>query len=926
MKNFVKAAAIGVAVLFSYSLSISLNGLELTQAAHGQAVPSIKTQGHWYPHSSHRGPGKFNNYGIELQGVPMRRANLWYSRGRAFNHVGQDVYIRFFVSTNNRYVGFHLNPGNLPKKHYTTQRSWGGSKLIPNRQWLYQRSTVLPDGRWTVTVARNNYDNRGGQVLHKQSGKLNGGQLNAMKRMQYMFGYNDTYAAHATRLYVRELYSRPAAGAKPAAKVVNSMAGQFCLQAVGRKSFVGASGKSVMTNKTACGGGELVKIFDENGGKLVGGDRVRLYVPGGYLRQQGNTFNLNTNNLNQAGVYIIHNFPNKTGQAIGANSLVSFKTRNTFFVAQPNSAAITLSTSPNQYAQFKLMMQRDVLKAAQAAKTKEVAAKADPHFNTAKANLGKMLNQLRNTGEVKGVFWIKAPGRSGTMESKDGKTILTGATDAGKGNFAISRETFNHLKAESYQVFRTHGAAHYQAVHAYPRSVPQKYYSTGNSWKGSVVLKNGVWYYQRTKVDHAGRWEVILAENNFDVAGGKVVSKQSGTLTAGQKTAVQKTQFTTGYNDHRSAPGSYVEIAGAYVHFPKGPQIRVAPPTYVEHGLPFEVTVSGQSPIGLKQLIVQYAGKTYQQAASGTQDGKIFKIEKADTNHSEFRAWVMDVNGTRADSGVQRMKIQAANVPPVIHGIVHPKSISVYSQFDLPIQVSDDKGLAKVHVTWLGQTKEFPAKMVKQGAKLLPNVVKLASQAPGTYEVAVVAEDIRGVKSPMAKSKLTIQQPKYYWHKVRKGGQVPNMIGYGSPKSVLCASPDGLPGYMRPNNKCLVVPMEKRHGVEMAEFDVLVINPKFVTQTGWQSLQVNKAAPAGSLTLKGKHGNLVVCMPNLPQAIGWGYIDPRKNMIRSGRGMIHPNKGSAALNANYQLCRTSINSHAQRLQIHHGIFAYAVIQ
>ena len=89
-------------------------------------------------------------------------------------------------------------------RHMTTHHSWAESVVIPDNVWVFGHLRIQADGNYRITVARNNYDDRGGEVDYQSAARL--ANLRGRVEMQFM----DNYAGPNSSLTIGQVIVRGA--------------------------------------------------------------------------------------------------------------------------------------------------------------------------------------------------------------------------------------------------------------------------------------------------------------------------------------------------------------------------------------------------------------------------------------------------------------------------------------------------------------------------------------------------------------------------------------------------------------------------------------------------------------------------------------------------------------------------------------------
>ncbi|MCK6453218.1 MAG: hypothetical protein L6R19_20570 [Alphaproteobacteria bacterium] len=173
----------------------------------------------WQQAPQYRGALQPGPNGLVVQGGPWTNGRLkdgYYDGSRVFSTQsfdlsrGGDVHLRFLANGGGQYMGIYprLLEG-VGVRFLTTHHSWSNSVVIPDNTWMFAHLRVEPDGSYRISVARSNYDDRGGQSVYSNSGRL----ANPRGRLELHFV--DNYAGPRASIVIGEAVVT-AGGAPPA--------------------------------------------------------------------------------------------------------------------------------------------------------------------------------------------------------------------------------------------------------------------------------------------------------------------------------------------------------------------------------------------------------------------------------------------------------------------------------------------------------------------------------------------------------------------------------------------------------------------------------------------------------------------------------------------------------------------------------------
>lgn len=184
----------------------------------------------WVQASQYVGAVTGGDQGLLLAGGPWtngRLVNGHYDGNRVLSRetfdfsAGGDVYMAFAVNGGGKYMGFYPRLiAGVSVKHMTTNHSWAGSVVVPERTWLFGHVRVEPDGSYRLTVAQGRYDDHGGQVILGTTGRL------ASPSGQLEFQFVDNYAGAAASVLIGEAWVYAGGAGVPHAATPGPSAGR----------------------------------------------------------------------------------------------------------------------------------------------------------------------------------------------------------------------------------------------------------------------------------------------------------------------------------------------------------------------------------------------------------------------------------------------------------------------------------------------------------------------------------------------------------------------------------------------------------------------------------------------------------------------------------------------------------------------------
>ncbi len=157
--------------------------------------------------------------------------------------------------------------------------------------------------------------------------------------------------------------------------------------------------------------------------------------------------------------------------------------------------------------------------------------------------------QITGAGlRMQGGFWTN--GLDSVTGLSDGNGIITNT------KYIIANNT------TFYTRFKVDGAGRYMAVLLAPYGISAgTYYNTNHSWAGGLLIPEDTWLYQRLTYNSDGSWSNVLAEENYDNQGGKVLHRQTGVLDQEQAAlAGAGTAFYVSFGDNYGGENTSVVL------------------------------------------------------------------------------------------------------------------------------------------------------------------------------------------------------------------------------------------------------------------------------------------------------------------------------------------------------------------------------
>lgn len=175
----------------------------------------------WRQAAQYRGGVHAAQFGLVLQGGPWTNGRLQngaYDGNRVFSAQGfdftggGDAYLKFAVNGGGQYMGFYPRVlEGVSVLHMTTHHSWANSVVVPENAWIFAHVRVEPDGSYRIAVSNGGYDDRGGQVIYRNTGRL------ANLRTRFDFQFLDNYAGAQASVTINEAVVRTGGGGRAGA-------------------------------------------------------------------------------------------------------------------------------------------------------------------------------------------------------------------------------------------------------------------------------------------------------------------------------------------------------------------------------------------------------------------------------------------------------------------------------------------------------------------------------------------------------------------------------------------------------------------------------------------------------------------------------------------------------------------------------------
>lgn len=148
---------------------------------------------HWFRTSDARGVVEITDEGIKMNGSAYRWGNGVMSRS-LFDFRDSDTFMKFKPNGNSRYAGFGVNVYRVARHNgFTTNHSFGGSKVMSHNVWYYVHLRVEEDGFYTVTTSTGDYAINGGTVFDTRTGYYDSRHRISPAIAQLQAGFGDNY-------------------------------------------------------------------------------------------------------------------------------------------------------------------------------------------------------------------------------------------------------------------------------------------------------------------------------------------------------------------------------------------------------------------------------------------------------------------------------------------------------------------------------------------------------------------------------------------------------------------------------------------------------------------------------------------------------------------------------------------------------------
>ncbi|SEH04368.1 laminin B domain-containing protein [Candidatus Venteria ishoeyi] len=171
-------------------------------------------------------------------------------------------------------------------------------------------------------------------------------------------------------------------------------------------------------------------------------------------------------------------------------------------------------------------------------------------------------------------FWTQPSTNDGLIEKTTEELVLQGAKwtngrlDANgyaDGNAIISSTNYNHVGVSSYIQLKIHADNQYLGIQAKAEGLPVGLITTHHSFLQSKVIPEDSWLFMRTQIETTGAWQYVIAQQNYDDAGGTVLHSYSGSYTQAQITALQDAPFIISFFDNYGGENTYLTLAEVIV-------------------------------------------------------------------------------------------------------------------------------------------------------------------------------------------------------------------------------------------------------------------------------------------------------------------------------------------------------------------------
>ncbi len=157
----------------------------------------------WYRETS--GAWEETAEGLRAYSFGYREHGRVYTR-KLFDFLDSETFVKWKVDGN----GDYLTAGPqiwylVAPTDFSTDRVFGGTKLIADNTWYYTRMRIQADGNWTVVTTTGDYDVSGGSAFDSRSSALDARGMELIRAAVLQMHVNDTYGGADANLTVGEL-------------------------------------------------------------------------------------------------------------------------------------------------------------------------------------------------------------------------------------------------------------------------------------------------------------------------------------------------------------------------------------------------------------------------------------------------------------------------------------------------------------------------------------------------------------------------------------------------------------------------------------------------------------------------------------------------------------------------------------------------
>lgn len=134
------------------------------------------------------GPVTVTDDGLKINTVGRRNGNMVMLKD-GVNIIGQEIYVRWYLKSSSYIRGsIHLSQ---------TIVNSGSLDTYPKNEWMYTRIRVNADYTFSITTARNNYDNQGGTLVNNVTGTVPESERPMLLNTNIAMEIADTYDTEA---------------------------------------------------------------------------------------------------------------------------------------------------------------------------------------------------------------------------------------------------------------------------------------------------------------------------------------------------------------------------------------------------------------------------------------------------------------------------------------------------------------------------------------------------------------------------------------------------------------------------------------------------------------------------------------------------------------------------------------------------------